>query len=126
MEEVLAKIHATGCTKASIYGPSEKLLAQDENFLFSSGEIGSVIRAFKSKIPAVRIAGNNHIVTERKTGKLPLIFLTSTEFSTGAVLMDSRKYIIVGLYEGSFNDKEKRDIQEKMEQLGQDILAKKF
>lgn len=127
MEEILKRIHDAGCTLASIYGPSEKLLAQDPTFKFSPGEIGAVIRAFKSKIPAVRIAENNHNVTERKTGKLPVIFLTSTEFGTNVVLMDSRKYVIVAQYESkALNDKEKKEIHEKMEAIGQDILAKKL
>jgi hypothetical protein len=126
MQGVLERIHGVGCKYASIWTPKMEMVVGDSDFKFDSGEFCSVQRLFKSKAPAVRIEANNHVVSERKAGKLPIIFASCPSFGTNAVMIDCRSYIIVAVYDCNKTDKEKREIHEAMEQIGQDVMNKKF
>ena len=117
MEGIVKRIHDAGCTLAAIYTAKGEKQAQDADFGFDDGEgelsvfwriVGPIVRLFKSKAPAVRIGGINHVVGDRKTGKMPIALATSTEYGTATIMMDTRRFIIVGQYKtADKSDKER-------------------
>ena len=121
MEDVVKEIHARGPTLCSLWSPKGQLLAGDSTFEFHNGEIGQVQRAFKSKVPAIRIGNHNHNISERKTGKMPVIYGYCAEFMTNVILIDVRKFVIVASF-GEKTDKEKREIHQKMEEYALTLM----
>jgi hypothetical protein len=126
MEPILEKIHQIGC-KASLWGQKAELLVGDKDFSFDAGDFASVQRLFKSKAPAIRIGNNNHVISDRKAGKLPMVFASCPEYDSNVILIDARRCVIAAQYSAKgTTDKEKKEIHEKMEQLGTDVMNKKI